>query len=113
MSLSALGAKVSIDDSAEALEEVAKETRAQGGEVFVKATHVRKPDMVEAWIKETVDKFGQLDGAAKPGRCYWEESWEDDDKLIRLLVMESKRVADLCEPRLRIMMMISVISLWV
>ncbi|EHK96452.1 putative Uncharacterized oxidoreductase [Glarea lozoyensis 74030] len=63
--LASLGAKVSIADlSADALEVVAKEIRESGGEVFVKATDVRKRDAVETWIKETVDKFGGLDGAA-------------------------------------------------
>lgn len=63
--LSALGAKVSIGDlSQDALEAVAKEIKAGGGEVLVKAIDVRKRDTVEAWIKETVSVFGKLDGAA-------------------------------------------------
>ncbi|KAH6671700.1 hypothetical protein B0J14DRAFT_564303 [Halenospora varia] len=63
--LSALGAKVSIGDlSQDALEAVAKEIKASGGEVLVKAIDVRKRDTVEAWIKETVSVFGKLDGAA-------------------------------------------------
>ncbi|KAG9237968.1 3-oxoacyl-reductase [Amylocarpus encephaloides] len=63
--LASLGAKVSIADvSAEALESVAKDIKGSGGEVFTKVTDVRKRDMVEAWVRETVETFGALDGAA-------------------------------------------------
>jgi NAD(P)-dependent dehydrogenase (short-subunit alcohol dehydrogenase family) len=60
--LSSLGAKVSIGDvSEEGLQKAAKEI---GAEVFMKVIDVRKRDTCDAWIKATVEKFGQLDGAA-------------------------------------------------
>lgn len=63
--LSSLGAKVSIGDVSEAsLEAAKKDLKQNGGEVFTKVIDVRKRDTVDAWIKETVDTFGKLDGAA-------------------------------------------------
>jgi NAD(P)-dependent dehydrogenase (short-subunit alcohol dehydrogenase family) len=63
--VASLGAKVSIADlSPDALVAVAKEIRDSGGDVFIKVTDVRIRDAVEAWIKETVETFGRLDGAA-------------------------------------------------
>lgn len=63
--LSSLGANVSIADlSADSLEKVKAEIEASGGSVFVKATDVRRKEQVDAWISETVEKFGSLDGAA-------------------------------------------------
>jgi NAD(P)-dependent dehydrogenase (short-subunit alcohol dehydrogenase family) len=63
--LSSLGAKVSVGDlSEEALASVTKEIKSTGGEIFTKAIDVRKRNTVDAWIKETVETFGKLDGAA-------------------------------------------------
>ena len=63
--LSSLGAKVSIGDVQQGLlDEVAMEIKSAGGEVFTKAIDVRKRAAVDSWIKETVDRFGKLDGAA-------------------------------------------------
>jgi len=63
--LSSLGAKVSIGDlSQDSLDAVAKAIKSTGGELLVKVIDVRKRDTVEAWIKETVNVFGKLDGAA-------------------------------------------------
>ena len=63
--LSSLGAKVSIGDLfQDSLDAVAKDIKSAGGEVLVKVIDVRKKDAVQAWIKETVDVFGKLDGAA-------------------------------------------------
>lgn len=63
--LSSLGAKVSLGDvSEEGLDLAAKEIRLSGGEVLTKAIDVRKRETVDAWIQETVDHFGKLDGAA-------------------------------------------------
>lgn len=62
--LLSLGAKISIGDaSAEGLERAKKELTS-GGEVYTKVIDVRKRDTVDLWIKETVDRFGKLDGAA-------------------------------------------------
>jgi len=63
--LSSLGAKVSLGDvSEEGLASAAKDIESSGGEVLTKVIDVRKRETVEVWIKETVDKFGKLDGAA-------------------------------------------------
>jgi len=63
--LSSLGAKISIGDvSEEGLANAAKEITSTGGAVFTKVIDVRKRGMVDAWIKETVEKYGKLDGAA-------------------------------------------------
>lgn len=63
--LSSLGAKISIGDVQQnLLDEVAKEIKSAGGEVFTKVVDVRKRDTVDSWIKETVNRFGKLDGAA-------------------------------------------------
>jgi NAD(P)-dependent dehydrogenase (short-subunit alcohol dehydrogenase family) len=63
--LSSLGATVSIGDlTAAGLASAEQEIAAAGGKVFTKVIDVRKRATVDAWIKETVEKFGQLDGAA-------------------------------------------------
>lgn len=63
--LSSLGAKVSIGDVQQALlDEVEKEIKEAGGTVFTKVIDVRKRDTVDSWIKETVNLFGKLNGAA-------------------------------------------------
>ncbi|KAM0282138.1 hypothetical protein ACHAQH_003178 [Verticillium albo-atrum] len=65
--LASLGALLSLADAnASLLEEVRVELAAASGpdKIHVKQVDVRDRAAVEAWIKETVDKFGQLDGAA-------------------------------------------------
>jgi len=60
------GAKVSIADVSEkALAEASEKLKAANhpGDLLTKTVDVRKPDQVDAWIKETVAKFGKLDGA--------------------------------------------------
>lgn len=64
--LVAEGAKVSIADINEkALAEAEEKIKAKNpsGEFFTKVVDVRKVDQVDGWIKETVSKFGKLDGA--------------------------------------------------
>ncbi|KAF4914233.1 3-oxoacyl-[acyl-carrier-protein] reductase FabG [Colletotrichum viniferum] len=65
--LASLGARVSITDVNEALltSEAAVLTGLYGAEnVFSKVTDVRDRKAIEAWIAETVEKLGPLDGAA-------------------------------------------------
>ncbi|OLN86012.1 3-oxoacyl-[acyl-carrier-protein] reductase 14 [Colletotrichum chlorophyti] len=65
--LASLGARVSISDQNEPLLlSVAEElTKAYGAEnVYSKVVDVRDRKAVEAWIAETVEKLGELDGAA-------------------------------------------------
>lgn len=63
--LSSLGAKISIGDiQQDLLDEVSEEIQSAGGEVFTRIVDVRKRDAVDSWIKETLDRFGKLDGAA-------------------------------------------------
>ena len=60
------GAKVSISDVSEkGLAEAAAKIKGANhpGELLTKEVDVRKSDQVDAWIKETVKKFGKLDGA--------------------------------------------------
>lgn len=60
------GAKVSIADVSEkALSEATSKLQSENhpGQVMSKVVDVRKPEQVDAWIKETVSKFGKLDGA--------------------------------------------------
>ncbi|TEA11975.1 2,5-dichloro-2,5-cyclohexadiene-1,4-diol dehydrogenase [Colletotrichum sidae] len=66
-SLAALGARVSLADVDGALlaSEVAELVRSYGADaVYSKVVDVRDRKVVDAWIAETVDKFGPLDGAA-------------------------------------------------
>ncbi|KAL4798533.1 hypothetical protein BDV19DRAFT_377060 [Aspergillus venezuelensis] len=64
--LASLGAKVSIGDLQQGpLDAVAKEIKDAGhGDVLVRTIDVRKSETVEAWIKDTVEWGGKLDGAA-------------------------------------------------
>ncbi|KAF2740171.1 hypothetical protein EJ04DRAFT_548651 [Polyplosphaeria fusca] len=64
--LASRGATLSIADVNQvALDEKIKEIQStHGTEVLGIQVDVRKPEQVEAWIKQTVDKFGKLDGAA-------------------------------------------------
>ncbi|XEV01499.1 hypothetical protein FSHL1_006786 [Fusarium sambucinum] len=65
--LASLGARVSLADAnASLLKEVEAELVAAYGveNIYAKLVDVRDRVTVEAWIKETVDKFGKLDGAA-------------------------------------------------
>lgn len=64
--LLAEGAKVSIADiSSEALEEAKKELLAANpdGQLLAEVVDVRKREQVDAWVTETVQKWGKLDGA--------------------------------------------------
>lgn len=60
------GAKLSLADvSDESLEQVKKDLESQyNAEVIAMRTDVRDYSAVEAWITETVRRFGSLDGAA-------------------------------------------------
>jgi NAD(P)-dependent dehydrogenase (short-subunit alcohol dehydrogenase family) len=64
--LAARGAKVSIADvQAKALDDAAAAIKTAGSsDVFTAEVDVRNVDAVSKWIKDTVDKFGKLDGAA-------------------------------------------------
>ena len=63
--LASRGAKVSITDVQEnALKEVAEKLEKDGTQVLAKTFDVRDTTQVSAWIQETVEKFGKLDGAA-------------------------------------------------
>ena len=64
--LSARGAKVSIADVQEhLLQEAASAIKSAGnGDVMTYIVDVRNTESVKTWIKDTVDKFGALDGAA-------------------------------------------------
>lgn len=67
--LHARGATVALADvQRELLEEVAAnlEAKTTGGKSRVSSTivDVRKSDQVNAWIQDTVQRFGKLDGAA-------------------------------------------------
>ncbi|KAM0323939.1 hypothetical protein ACHAQA_008520 [Verticillium albo-atrum] len=65
--LASLGARLSLADAnAALLEEVKAELAAAhgAGNIHAKQVDVRDRAAVEAWIKEAVDTFGQLDGAA-------------------------------------------------
>ncbi|KAK3686731.1 hypothetical protein LTR37_019523 [Vermiconidia calcicola] len=60
--LTSRGAKVSIADMSEPNLDKAKETIK--GEVMTCKVDVRNLSEVQDWLKQTVDKFGKLDGAA-------------------------------------------------
>jgi NAD(P)-dependent dehydrogenase (short-subunit alcohol dehydrogenase family) len=62
--LSPAGAKLSLADvNEDALRKVVSELEAEGGEVIGVKVDVRDSNQVDSWIKQTVDKFGKLDGA--------------------------------------------------
>ncbi|EXJ68311.1 uncharacterized protein A1O5_08926 [Cladophialophora psammophila CBS 110553] len=62
--LASHGAKLSICDLQQrALEEAKREVTKSGGDVMVTALDVRERTAVEAWIKDTVQKYGKIDGA--------------------------------------------------
>lgn len=46
------------------LDEIAQEIKSAGGEVYTQVVDVWKRDAVDSWIKETIDRYGKLDGAA-------------------------------------------------
>jgi NAD(P)-dependent dehydrogenase (short-subunit alcohol dehydrogenase family) len=60
--LASRGAKISICDIS--TENLAKAKAAIGGDVLTVKVDVRKLSEVQDWLKQTVDKFGGLDGAA-------------------------------------------------
>lgn len=64
--LAANGCKVSICDvNGAALQEKSKEIAAvapDASNVFSAVVDVRKPDQVDSWIAQTVERFGKLDG---------------------------------------------------
>ncbi|KAH8599246.1 hypothetical protein B0O99DRAFT_505075 [Bisporella sp. PMI_857] len=63
--LLSLGASISVADVTETgLQNAVKEMGAEEGKLFTKVVDVRKRVQVEEWIKETVEEFGKLDGAA-------------------------------------------------
>lgn len=86
--LAARGAKISIADVAEDNLEKAKaaikEAAPNSGEVLTCKCDVRNISEVQDWIKQTVDKFGQLDGAANLagtiGKNYSGFTIEDEDE---------------------------------
>jgi len=62
--LASRGASLSIADSNPAtLAQVEKEFSAKSWPIYTAAVDVRQADKVDAWISETVKKFGRLDGA--------------------------------------------------
>jgi len=64
MLLAAQGATVSMADVTEApLKEIEATILKSGGKVMATVVDVRDDKAVDAWIKATVDKYGQLDGA--------------------------------------------------
>jgi NAD(P)-dependent dehydrogenase (short-subunit alcohol dehydrogenase family) len=65
--LASRGAKLSLADlQEEALKNAQSEiqTKIPGTEILIFALDVRNYSQVESWVKETVNKFGKLDGAA-------------------------------------------------
>ncbi|ROT40438.1 3-alpha--hydroxysteroid dehydrogenase [Sodiomyces alkalinus F11] len=63
--LAARGAKVSMADvQKETLFAAAADIEKAGGQVMARVVDVTSRASVEAWINETVDKWGKLDGAA-------------------------------------------------
>ncbi|KAH0420641.1 short chain dehydrogenase family protein [Colletotrichum kahawae] len=63
------GAKVSMcattaENLAKALEGIEKDIPDAKGRVMTKVVDIKEHDMVKAWIDETVETFGKLDGAA-------------------------------------------------
>lgn len=81
------GAKVSICDlQQKAVDDAKTEVTKLGGEIMVTTLDVRKRAEVEAWIKNTVEKYGKIDGAVNAagvgGRAMLIESIDqisDDD----------------------------------
>jgi NAD(P)-dependent dehydrogenase (short-subunit alcohol dehydrogenase family) len=63
--LAAKGAKLSLADiSSEALKKVEDELKSKNVEVLATKLDVTDVPAVNAWIEETVKKFGKLDGGA-------------------------------------------------
>ncbi|KAF2102796.1 BcABA4 [Rhizodiscina lignyota] len=64
--LASRGAKVSLADVQEKLlDEAFTSIKATGhNEVLTAVVDVRKQESIDAWIKQTIDQFGKLDGAA-------------------------------------------------
>ena len=86
--LASRGAKLSIADVSEPNLEKAKttikEAAPDSGDVLIRKVDVRNFSEVHEWIKETVDKFGKLDGAANiagtVGTNYSGYTLADEDK---------------------------------
>lgn len=60
------GAKVSIADVSDAALKEAVTTlegEKHSGQLYAQVVDVRKPEQVNDWVKQTVEKFGKLDGA--------------------------------------------------
>ena len=72
--LASRGATLSISDLREdALESAvaAIRTASPSGSIFSRTVDVTKRADVEAWLGETVEKFGKLDGAANIAGIFW------------------------------------------
>lgn len=62
--LASEGANVSLCDVQQrSLDEAEKQIKAAQGEVITALVDVRRQEEVDQWIRATVDKFGQIDGA--------------------------------------------------
>lgn len=62
--LASRGAVLSLADvQTELLNEAAMSIRKDGGQCITFVVDVRDGKMVDAWIEQTVEKFGRLDGA--------------------------------------------------
>jgi NAD(P)-dependent dehydrogenase (short-subunit alcohol dehydrogenase family) len=60
--LAADGAKVVLASrKAPALQAVAEQIKAQGGEALVAATHVGQPDQIKPLVEQTLNAFGKID----------------------------------------------------
>ena len=86
--LASRGAKLSLADVSESNLEKAKttikEAAPDSGDVLTFKLDVRNISEVQDWIKQTVDKFGKLDGAANmagiSGARYGLTTIEDEDE---------------------------------
>src|SRR6201999_2705468 len=79
--LAARGAKVSLADVQEKLlDEASTAIKAAGhNDVLTAVVDVRKQETIDAWIKQTIEKFGKLDGAANlAGVFRSEEGWSTE-----------------------------------
>ena len=62
--LAELGANLSLADRVqEKLDAQAKTISAAGGQCMAFQTNIRDTAAVDAWIQQTVDRYGKLDGA--------------------------------------------------
>lgn len=77
--LASRGATLSLADvSEQGLQDASKSIKAKHNvDILTFVLDVRKPEQVDGWIKETVAKFGKLDGAANIAGVYQKLSeWE-------------------------------------